>query len=299
MKNRTLWILCCLQFFGIGVLAQLSPEAERALQAAYSGNSAALLEIVKSIRSAGFPTEGHRTIAMVQAYAASENIEHLAEARRIAERYIAESTTGWIRAFLRIQLSMVLSLEGNRKGGGILAEQVLTDTDFESFPFVEDPFLRFIARRVGVSPAQIPTYLKDNLHLQVGSYYLNRSVNEGGADLQKAVKHFGSIVAREVRESAMADHRLKAVDLNELERSGSPRVLPQEKAGNLGSSTTSLEVPKESPSRSLLSPPKPLTEKPRTPTSSEELLSSTPWSIIVVLIVAAIGLLWLLVKKRK
>lgn len=32
---------------------------------------------------------------------------------------------------------------------------------------------------------------------------------------------------------------------------------------------------------------------------SEEPTSSTPWSIIVVLIVAAIGLLWLLVKKRK
>jgi hypothetical protein len=34
-------------------------------------------------------------------------------------------------------------------------------------------------------------------------------------------------------------------------------------------------------------------------TPSEEPASSTPWSVIVVLIVAAIGLLWLLVKKRK
>jgi hypothetical protein len=34
------------------------------------------------------------------------------------------------------------------------------------------------------------------------------------------------------------------------------------------------------------------------PTPTEEPTSSTPWSIIVVLIVAAIGLLWLLVKKR-
>lgn len=36
-----------------------------------------------------------------------------------------------------------------------------------------------------------------------------------------------------------------------------------------------------------------------TATPSEEPASSTPWSIIVVLIVAATGLLWLLVKKRK
>lgn len=39
--------------------------------------------------------------------------------------------------------------------------------------------------------------------------------------------------------------------------------------------------------------------KPTPTTSSEEPTSSTPWSIIVMLIVAATGLLWLLVKKRK
>lgn len=39
--------------------------------------------------------------------------------------------------------------------------------------------------------------------------------------------------------------------------------------------------------------------KPPTTTPSEEPASSTPWSIIVVLIVAVTGLLWLLHKKRK
>ncbi|MFM2169523.1 MAG: hypothetical protein RIS79_3894 [Verrucomicrobiota bacterium] len=39
--------------------------------------------------------------------------------------------------------------------------------------------------------------------------------------------------------------------------------------------------------------------KPTLSTASEEPASSTPWSIIAVLIVAATGLLWLLVKKRK
>lgn len=43
--------------------------------------------------------------------------------------------------------------------------------------------------------------------------------------------------------------------------------------------------------------PKSPEAKPASP-PSEEPTSSTPWSIIVVLIVAAIGLLWLLVKKR-
>ena len=39
--------------------------------------------------------------------------------------------------------------------------------------------------------------------------------------------------------------------------------------------------------------------KPEPTTSSEEPKSSTPWSVVAVLIVAAIGLLWLLLKKRK
>lgn len=42
-----------------------------------------------------------------------------------------------------------------------------------------------------------------------------------------------------------------------------------------------------------------LTEAKPAPTPNEEPASSTPWSIIVVLILAALGLLWLLVKKRK
>lgn len=39
--------------------------------------------------------------------------------------------------------------------------------------------------------------------------------------------------------------------------------------------------------------------KPSVTPPSEEPASSTPWSIIVVLIVAACGLLWLLLKQRK
>jgi hypothetical protein len=54
-----------------------------------------------------------------------------------------------------------------------------------------------------------------------------------------------------------------------------------------------LNVPKLSPS------PKAPEAKPTALAPSEEPTSSTPWSVNAVLIVAAIGLLWLLVKKRK
>lgn len=55
-------------------------------------------------------------------------------------------------------------------------------------------------------------------------------------------------------------------------------------------------VPTQKPP-AIKQPPAP---KPKPASSSgEELASSTPWGIIVVLIVAASGLLWLLVKRRK
>ena len=60
--------------------------------------------------------------------------------------------------------------------------------------------------------------------------------------------------------------------------------------------TTSPQVP------ALVQPsaPKRVTEaKPSSVTPSEKPTSSTPWSMIVVLVVVAIGLLWLLLKKRK
>jgi hypothetical protein len=49
----------------------------------------------------------------------------------------------------------------------------------------------------------------------------------------------------------------------------------------------------------LAQPEKPKTSKAKPPAPSEEPASSTPWSVIVILIVAATGLLWLLVKKQK
>lgn len=53
------------------------------------------------------------------------------------------------------------------------------------------------------------------------------------------------------------------------------------------------------PSLELPAPKKATAATPTALTPSEEPTSSTPWSVIVILIVAATGLLWLLVKKRK
>lgn len=48
----------------------------------------------------------------------------------------------------------------------------------------------------------------------------------------------------------------------------------------------------------VVQPPTPKPSEAKPVAASEEPASSTPWSIIVVLIVAALGLLWLLLKRR-
>jgi hypothetical protein len=72
---------------------------------------------------------------------------------------------------------------------------------------------------------------------------------------------------------------------------------PDEKQRQAILATTPDPVPK--PRMTQPSPQKKASESKPAPAPSEVPTSSTPWSIIVVLIVAAIGLLWLLVKKRK
>jgi hypothetical protein len=63
---------------------------------------------------------------------------------------------------------------------------------------------------------------------------------------------------------------------------------------------TKASTPPQTPSAVLpVEPSTPKAPEAKPTASIEEPTSSTPWSVIIVLIVAAIGLLWLLVKKRK
>lgn len=61
----------------------------------------------------------------------------------------------------------------------------------------------------------------------------------------------------------------------------------QKQSPSMGTNGPITPAPKQSPE-----------PKPPTTTANEEPSSSTPWSLIVVLIVAALGLLWLLLKRR-
>jgi hypothetical protein len=67
---------------------------------------------------------------------------------------------------------------------------------------------------------------------------------------------------------------------------------------NAATTTQTTPAPKPPPVVQSGVPKKSPEAKPTTSTPSEEPASSTPWSIIVVLIVAAFGLPWLLLKRR-
>lgn len=92
--------------------------------------------------------------------------------------------------------------------------------------------------------------------------------------------------------------RAYEASFSRLEALATKGVLPK---SNLPSQTTSAQssaIPPTVPTVQPKAPTKALEAKSKSSTPSEEPTSSAPWSIIVVLIVAATGLLWLLVKKR-
>ncbi|MFN0079256.1 MAG: hypothetical protein ACKVY0_22555 [Prosthecobacter sp.] len=84
-----------------------------------------------------------------------------------------------------------------------------------------------------------------------------------------------------------------------IEKLGLELKLPKPPSWDEPPQSTSKAVTPAQKSSKPTNAPDALEAKPTTSAASEEPTSSMPWSVIVVLIVAATGLLWLLVKKRK
>ena len=99
------------------------------------------------------------------------------------------------------------------------------------------------------------------------------------------------VLRQATREVAFESSGKMMVHRLQMQGDSSPKANP-----SAATNTTSPQVP------ALVQPsaPKRVTEaKPSSVTPSEKPTSSTPWAGLAVLIVAAIGLLWLLLKKRK
>ncbi len=113
---------------------------------------------------------------------------------------------------------------------------------------------------------------------------LAASVNPSGSGLAKQMRDdFASRYSSENGKLVLAaiDAELAKVTSRKSAAVGAP------------STSTSTSLPSEKPS------PTPKEQEAKSPTPSEAPTSSTPWSLVAVFIVAAIGLLWLLLKNRK
>jgi hypothetical protein len=119
------------------------------------------------------------------------------------------------------------------------------------------------------------------------------------------VKYLKDIGKEDFFQKASDDHAIAEWKKEQGDMAGlSEKVIDYLVVSDAGTDTdtaTNRTLPKAS---ALQSVPPPAPKKapstaPAPSTPSEEPSASTPWSIIVVLIVAAMGLLWLLVKNRK
>lgn len=115
--------------------------------------------------------------------------------------------------------------------------------------------------------------------------------------LVSKVRQFDAVLAREIKSDALAALKAKIADQQSPHYSQRIRLYE-----SVSPTPGSPSDPPEDTQPPVVGPPamkKVVKAKQPTSIPSEDLPSSTPWIIIVVLIVAATGLLWLLVKKRK
>lgn len=99
------------------------------------------------------------------------------------------------------------------------------------------------------------------------------------------------VLEQATREVAFdADGRMTVHDLK-AQAEPSPKV-----KSSAADNTASPQVPSHAP---LPAPKKPTDQKPESSTSVEESPSSTRWPMVATVVVATLGLLWLLLKKRK
>ena len=193
------------------VKAELTPEVKEVLDIAYSGKRDLDTTVFERIKIAPFEAESHRVFTLIQAYSSTENPIMVSEALKISEVYVAKANDGWEKDFARIQLSMLLNLNGQKESACKLAERALEETDFSHFAGQKDSFLKYLNTRLGLSSIGFESYLKANLRREIGYYYLNRKASEGGPDVQKAYYVFSQIEAREIRESCLSDARFSKI----------------------------------------------------------------------------------------
>lgn len=148
-----------------------------------------------------------------------------------------------------------------------------------------------------IHPRELLPWMRDNLKTVLSScdmsaaFFVHNILSYGNdGDVQSVLEVAKVLPADRAKLAQKVASRIR--DSKQLMSQLSPATVqegPSESSSNEQKSRTTKPSPE----------PKKAPEATPASTPSEEPGSSTPWSIIVVLIVAAIGLLWLLLKRRK
>jgi hypothetical protein len=174
-------------------------------------NESSAVTLIKKINQASFERESHRVMALLQVRSSTENAEMLKEAKNLAESYINSGADSSEKDLVKIGLSAILSLSGERMAGCKLAEKVLENVDFKQLTKENESYASYIASRYNIVSIGPERFFKDELRRQIGGYYLNRRNDEGGPDFQRAYDVFFRISVQEVRDSCLFDARLRGL----------------------------------------------------------------------------------------
>jgi hypothetical protein len=280
------------------LLAELTPSAKEAFDSTYSTGIMSMDQAnvaLDKIKHADFEKEAHRILALLQVKSSTENPEMLKDARKLAESFIESAPDGWEKDMVRITLSSILTLEGQSKAGCDLAEKVLNGTDFSEFSKANDSYISYIANRYNTSQIGIDKFLMDGLRRQIGSYYLNRSHEEGSPDIQKAYEVFTSIIAKETKASCLSDARFRELTVS---HSGIDKLKTEVRQDDnkSGNKSNVLAATNDKPTYKAEFPNQSVQEKH---SLNKEALLFKPWCIWSVAAVAIIGILALIFNKRR
>lgn len=166
-------------------------------------------DLIKKINQTSFEQESHRVMALLQVKSSTENAEMLTDAINLAESYIDSGADNSEKNLVKIGLSAILSLSGERMAGCKLAEEMLKDVNFKQLAKENKSYVDYITNRYNIGSIGPERFFKDELRRQIGGYYLNRKNDEGGPDFQKAYDVFSQISVQEVRNSCLFDARLR------------------------------------------------------------------------------------------
>lgn len=176
-------------------------------------------DLIARINQTAFERQSYKIMALLQVKSSTENTAMLKDAIVLAESYILSGADAGEKNLVKMGLSAIYGLSGERKTGCNLAEELLDKVDFNELAKTNKSYVDYIISRYNIESIGPERFFKDELRRQIGGYYLNRKNDEGGPDLQKARDVFSQITTQEVRDSCLFDARLRGLKQTSPEKS--------------------------------------------------------------------------------